>query len=43
MDLRMRHRTLLDWLDPSLPLMFLFGGDEGGDAERGGQVVGVSR
>ncbi|GLC51750.1 hypothetical protein PLESTB_000543900 [Pleodorina starrii] len=48
---RAGHRELLDWLDPSVPLMFLFGGEdaEGGAAGAGGQgggmaaLVGVSR
>ncbi len=47
---RCGHRHLLDWLDPSVPLMFLFGGEEeaaeGAGGEGGGgnaPLVGVSR
>ncbi|GFR45057.1 hypothetical protein Agub_g6430 [Astrephomene gubernaculifera] len=38
---RSGHRHLLDWLDPSVPLMFLFGGEEA-DESGGGQAGGGS-
>ncbi|GIM07792.1 hypothetical protein Vretimale_11835 [Volvox reticuliferus] len=45
---RAGHRHLLDWLDPSVPLMFLFGGEEEMRGTSGGHdgilaLVGVSR
>lgn len=46
MAARARHRPLLDWLDPSVPLMFLFSGDDDtGSTGAGGsgQLVGVPR
>eukprot|EP00201_Polytomella_parva_P005400 CAMPEP_0175083620 /NCGR_PEP_ID=MMETSP0052_2-20121109/27508_1 /TAXON_ID=51329 ORGANISM="Polytomella parva, Strain SAG 63-3" /NCGR_SAMPLE_ID=MMETSP0052_2 /ASSEMBLY_ACC=CAM_ASM_000194 /LENGTH=874 /DNA_ID=CAMNT_0016355139 /DNA_START=72 /DNA_END=2693 /DNA_ORIENTATION=- len=40
--LRTQSHSILEWLDPSVPLMFLFGGDEEIGAENGSLVV-VSR
>ncbi|EFJ39156.1 hypothetical protein VOLCADRAFT_101298, partial [Volvox carteri f. nagariensis] len=37
---RAGHRHLLDWLDPSIPLMFLLGGEEGETAAPGGPGEG---